>query len=180
MSNLKSIKSELSLWFCNFVVSFIPFHFIRLSYYKYVMGFQIGKGSSIHLGCHFTTPGLFVMDQNSTINQFCHIDNRGGITIGNNVSISPKVSFVSADHDMENAECYGRREKIIIEDYVFIGFEAIILKDCTLRQGSVLGARALLTSNTEPYGIYFGVPAKMKKTRNSNLTYNASYKRLFH
>jgi acetyltransferase-like isoleucine patch superfamily enzyme len=144
------------------------------------MNFKIGKGSSIHLGCHFNTSGLFSMKENSTINQFCHIDNRGGVEIGSNVSLSPKVSLITSDHDINNENAIGRIGKITIEDYVFVGYNALILKDCIMKTGSVLGAMSLLTASTEPYGIYFGVPAKLKKMRNKNLNYAGNYKRLFH
>src|SRR5215217_2251929 len=126
---LKGFVSEARIWFCNFVIAYIPFHFIRLTYYRRIMKFKIGKGSSINLGCRFNTPGLFELKENSIINQFCHIDNRGGIIIGNNVSISPKVSLVSADHDVNDKDCPGRTGTIILEDYVFVGYSAIILKN---------------------------------------------------
>ncbi|MDR3697544.1 acyltransferase [Mucilaginibacter sp.] len=144
------------------------------------MNFKIGKGSSIHLGCHFNTSGLFSMKENSTINQFCHIDNRGGVEIGSNVSLSPKVSLITADHNLDDENNAGRVGKIVIEDYVFVGYGASVLKGSTLKIGSVLGAMSLMTGSTEAYGIYFGVPATFKKSRNKNLTYKCSYKRLFH
>lgn len=144
------------------------------------MNFNIGKGSSIHLGCRFNSSGLFTMKENSTINQFCHIDNRGGIEIGNNVSISPRVSLITADHDLNDEQCTGRLGLINIEDFVFVGYSAVILKNCTLKHGSVLGAGSLLMQSTEAFGIYFGTPAQFKKTRIRTLHYNGSYKRLFH
>jgi len=144
------------------------------------MHFEIGKGSSIHLGCHFNTPGLFVMKNNSTINQFCHIDNRGGIEIGNNVSISPKVSLVTSDHDLNDVKGAARVDPIVIEDYVFIGYDALVLRGCTLKFGSVIGAKSLVNKSTTAYGIYFGIPAKFSSTRIKNFDYSGSYKRLLH
>jgi acetyltransferase-like isoleucine patch superfamily enzyme len=180
VSNIKSILLELRIWFCNFIIAYIPFHFIRLGYYKYIMNFEIGKGSSVHLGCHFNTPGLFIMKENSTINQFCHIDNRGGIEIGNNVSISPKVSLITTDHDLNDEKSTARADPIIIEDFVFIGYDALVLRGCTLKFGSVVGAKSLLTSSTAACGIYLGMPAKLKKTRIGNFNYTGSYKRFLH
>jgi acetyltransferase-like isoleucine patch superfamily enzyme len=180
MASIKNFISEFRIWFCNFVIAYVPFHFIRLAYYRNIMRFKIGKGSTINLGCQFNTPGQFEMMENSTVNQFCHLDNRGGITIGNNVSVSPKVSLVSADHDVNDPECPGRTGPIILEDYVFVGYNAIILKDCILKRGSVLGARSLLTKSTFPCGIYFGNPAKLAKYRDENFTYSGKYIRLFH
>ncbi len=177
---MKYFFSELRIYICNFIIAFIPLHFVRLFYYKHVMRFKIGQGSSIHLGCHFNCAGKFEMGENSTINQYCHIDNRGGITIGTNVSISPKASLISADHDVNDEHCAGREGHIIVEDFVFIGFEAKVFRNCNLAYGSVVGAASLLTKSTEAYGIYYGIPAKLMSYRNKTFNYSGSYKRLFH
>lgn len=43
---------------------------------------------------------------------------------------------------------------------VWIGDNAIILGGISVADGSVIGAGTIVTKNTEPYGIYVGVPAK--------------------
>lgn len=43
---------------------------------------------------------------------------------------------------------------------VWIGDEVTILGGVSIADGSVIGAGAVVTKNTEPYGIYVGVPAK--------------------
>lgn len=171
---------DLKLYACNFLIAFIPFHYIRLGYYKYVMKFEIGEGSSIHLGCHFTAVGDFYMGKNSTINQYCRIDNRGVISIGDNVSISPRADLITADHDIYSSNCAGRQKKIEIKNFVFIGSDAMILPGVIMEEGSVLGAKSLLTKSTVPYGIYTGLPANLKANRPSDLDYQASYIRWFH
>jgi acetyltransferase-like isoleucine patch superfamily enzyme len=171
---------DFKVFICNFFIAFIPFHYIRLFYYRYIMGFKIGKGSSIHLGCQFTAVTEFNIGKNSTINQYCRIDNRGGITIGENVSISPYVNLITADHDIYTANCVGRQKEIIIKDFVFIGSDAMVLPGVIMQEGSVLGAKSLLTKSTVAYGIYTGLPAQLKGNRRTDLDYNASYIRWFH
>lgn len=171
---------DFNLYICNFWVAFIPFHFIRLWYYKHVMKFKIGRGSSIHLGCQFTSVTEFHMGQNSTINQFCRLDNRGVIKIGNNVSISPYVNLVTADHDIHAVDLEGRQKEIVIKDYVFIGSDAMVLPGVTMEEGSVLGAKSLLTKSTDAFGIYTGLPAKLRANRRTDLNYQTSYVRWFH
>lgn len=144
------------------------------------MKFKIGKGCSIHLGCKFTAVTEFYMGKNSTINQYCRIDNRGGITIGDNVSISPCVNLITADHDVQTIDCAGRQKTIVVKDFVFIGSDAMVLPGVTLENGSVLGAKSLLTKSTVAYGIYTGVPAQFKANRRTDLDYQASYIRWFH
>lgn len=177
---IKVFFAELRLYLCNFWISHIPSHTIRLFYYKNIMHFEIGKGSSIHIGCQFNKAGSFSMGENSTINQYCRIDNRGGIEIGNNVSVSPYVKLISADHNLFDTQASGRELPILIEDFCFIGADAMILGGCTMHRGAALGAKALLISDAEEDWLYVGVPGKKIKKRNGDYTYQASYKRLFH
>ncbi|MEZ4843458.1 MAG: acyltransferase [Bacteroidia bacterium] len=158
----------------------IPFHFVRIAFYRYVMSFKIGSGSSIHLGVKFNSRKFFEMGNNSTINQDCRIDNRGGIIIGNNVSISPNVKLITADHDLSSTNFKGREGIIQLDDYVFIGTDAIVLKNIRMHYGSALSAKSLLTRTTKHYGIYAGIPAKWVKNRPEGLDYNCSYLRWFY
>lgn len=173
------MRHDFKVYICNFFVAFIPFHFIRLLYYKYVMEFEIGKGSSVHLGCQFTAVTCFKMGVNSTINQYCRIDNRGCVSIGDNVSISPYVNLITADHDIY-ANFEGRQGEIVIKDYAFIGSDAMVLQGIVMEKGSVLGAKSLLTKSTIAFGIYNGIPAKLKASRPINQSYHTSYIRWFH
>jgi acetyltransferase-like isoleucine patch superfamily enzyme len=55
---------------------------------------------------------------------------------------------------------------INIERFSFIGTNAVIMPGITIAEGSVVGACSLVTKNTEPWTIYFGIPAKPIKLRN--------------
>ncbi len=178
--SLRQILGEGRVWFCNTVITWIPSHTIRLFYFRSIMDFNIGKGSSIHLGCIFTAKGKLVIGDNSTINNRCYIDTRGGIRIGSNVSISPFSMILTADHDLQDCEFLGRESEVIIEDYVFIGSRTTILKGVHLYNGSSLAACSLLLRNIPDKEIFGGVPAKKIGERNIDLNYKVDYKRLFH
>lgn len=45
---------------------------------------------------------------------------------------------------------------IIIEDDVWIGYDALIMPGVTIGKGSVIGARAIVTKDVPPYSIYVG------------------------
>ena len=72
----------------------------------------------MHLGCYwwFYGPGQVrrtgvSIGANSRINRDCMIDVRGGVTIGDNVSISPQVAISTAAHsaaDRRSASRSGR------------------------------------------------------------------------
>ena len=56
-------------------------------------------------------------------------------------------------------------KSIIVEDDVWIGFGAQVMGGVTLKRGSVIGAGAVVTHDTEEYGVYAGVPARLIKYR---------------
>jgi acetyltransferase-like isoleucine patch superfamily enzyme len=55
--------------------------------------------------------------------------------------------------------------KITVEKYAAIGTNAIVMPGVTIREGSVIGANALIKHDTEPWTIYVGSPAKAIKLR---------------
>lgn len=177
---MKNILSEFRLYLCNHWVSTIPSHVFRLWFYRKVMKFNIGAGSSILLNCSFDSTKSFHIGKNSVVNGNSRMDTRGGIIIGDNVSISSDVIILTADHDIDSTDFSGGTRSVIIEDYVWIGTRAMILPGVKIGKGAVIAAGSVVTKNIVPYEVVGGVPAKFIKTRNDNLNYSSSYIRLFH
>ena len=180
MDITKQVLSEGLLYVANYILNYIPFHFVRLGFYRIVFQFDIGSDSVIFMGAWFDTKKNLKIGNNSIINQKCRLDNRGGITIGNNVSISAEVCILTADHDLQSCDFVGRTRSVIIEDYVFIGTRAMILPGITLGKGCAVAAGAVVTKSVAPFVIVAGVPAKPIGKRQTNLQYHLNYRRLFH
>jgi acetyltransferase-like isoleucine patch superfamily enzyme len=178
-ATVKRIYFDGLLYLTNRVVAHIPFHFIRLSFYRSCLGLEIGTGSYIFMEAWFDAKKNFKLGNNSIINQKCRLDNRGIITIGDSVSISPEVCILTADHYPQSPDFSGDVFPVTIEDYVFIGTRAMILPGVTLGKGVVVGAGAVVTKDVAPFTIVAGVPAKPIGERRSDLDYSASYHRLF-
>ena len=53
--------------------------------------------------------------------------------------------------------------------HVIIGTSSIILPGVEIADGCSVGAMSMVTKSTEPWGIYFGVPAKRIKSRSKDL-----------
>ena len=98
------------------------------------------------------------------IQQGCTFFDRGGITIGNDVFIAPKVNLITINHDPNpdnRSATYGR--PIIIEDKVWIGINSTILPGVRIGYGAIVGANSVVTHDVEPMTVVGGNPAKFIK-----------------
>lgn len=62
-----------------------------------------------------------------------------------------------------------KRGMVTIGRHVIVGSGSTILPGVQINIGSSIGAHSLVTRNIEPWGIYFGAPAKRLKDRSQNL-----------
>lgn len=107
------------------------------------------------------------------VNTGCYINAIGGIEIGNHVLLGSNITISSGVHPISGAypPIYSRPtipKKITIEDDVWIGAGAVILPGITLKKGTVVGANAVVTKDTQEYSIVVGVPAQIKGYRNKS------------
>lgn len=101
---------------------------------------------------------------NSYINSGSIISCKKHIVIGDGVAIARNVAIYDSDmHILMNAcgEQINSDAPVVIEDHVWIGFGAIVLKGVTLGTGCVIGAGAVVTHDIPPYCVAIGNPAKV-------------------
>lgn len=116
--------------------------------------------------------------------------NRDRLIIGKFCSIACGARFImgSANHSLKSlstysfpiffeeweldrarvADAWDRRGDIVIGSNVWIGYEAVILSGVTIGNGAIIGARAVVTRDVEPYTIVGGVPARPIRRRFSD------------
>ena len=91
------------------------------------------------------------------------------------MNVSNYSVIVSASHDMKSSSFQYREGKVVIEDYCWVGSRAVILDRSVFREGSVLGAGSVFKGQSEPYGVYLGVPAVYKKDRGLEGKYDVDW-----
>lgn len=161
----------------NYVVASIPSFAVRRWWLKHVVGIDWGAGGAIHLHCFFWMYTPRRVRQNSVsfgknvyINRGCTLDIRGTLTIGDNVSISPDVTVLTATHGLNDPAFGVEHYPVTIEDHVWIGTRALILPGVTLGEGSVVAAGAVVTRDVASLEVVAGVPARRIAHRDPSAT----------
>jgi acetyltransferase-like isoleucine patch superfamily enzyme len=87
------------------------------------------------------------------------LDDRGGILLGNRVSISDYANIYSHTHSIvEQKDVTSLRT--VLEDDVRITYHATVLAGVHVGENGMVGANALATKNVRPYHVHVGIPAK--------------------
>ena len=161
---------------------------IRINYYK-LQGMKIGKGSNLPK-IHVTWPHQISIGKNCKLEKninfkfdgiwkkgpnICVENNvflgsnvefniRKSIQIKSNCLIASGVKFIDHDHGFfkENLinKQHGVELSITINEDVWIGVNAIILKGVEINKGAIIAAGSVVTKNVPSYEIWGGVPAK--------------------
>ncbi len=179
MTDWAAVRFDALLYVCNLVVASFPSARLRKLFYQRVMQVEMAPGVFIHSGLWLDCRRQLVIGENSVINQRCRLDARGYITIGKNVSISPEVHIITADHDISTDDIGGRNRPVKIEDFVFIGSRATILPGVTIGEGAVVAAGAVVTKSVGPRELVAGIPARKIGMRTSAFNYNTKVVRHF-
>jgi acetyltransferase-like isoleucine patch superfamily enzyme len=161
----------------NYVVAAVPSFALRRWWLERVVGIDWGTGGALHLHCFIWmyTPrrvreNNVRFGKNVYINRGCTLDLRGTLTIGDNVSISPDVTVLTATHGLNDPTFGIEHHSVTIEDHVWIGTRALILPGVRLGRGSVVAAGAVVTRDVAPLEVVGGVPARHIGDRDASAT----------
>jgi acetyltransferase-like isoleucine patch superfamily enzyme len=151
----------------NYVISSVPSYTARHVWYRRYVGLELADNACIHLNCFVwhNGPGDVRrvgsrIGERTRINRRCCLDLRGGLSIGDDVSISPEVMILTSEHDVNGINFELTVARVAIEDHVFIGSRALVMPGVRIERGAVVAAGAVVTRNVDPFTIVGGVPAR--------------------
>jgi acetyltransferase-like isoleucine patch superfamily enzyme len=170
---VRPVAAQALGYLTNHMVNRLPSHGLRRLWYRRAVGIDMGEGAAILLGLRLWLYGrgqarrrAISIGTGTRINRDCCLDIRGGLRIGNHVSISPEVAILTADHDRDDPAFPLRHRPVVIEDHVWIGMRATVLPGVTIGRGAVVAAGAVVTRDVEPLTIVAGTPARVVGRRN--------------
>ena len=125
------------------------------------------SGGNIRIGSHVHIGGM------------CFLAGGGGIDMEDFSGLSQAVRVYSASDDYSGAALTNptvprqylnvKVAPVRLGRHVIVGSGTAILPGCTIGEGTSVGAMSLVTKSLDPWGVYFGTPAKRLKARSKKL-----------
>lgn len=154
-----NVKSDCKYILINGVVNRIPIWNVRAFFYR-LAGMKIGKDSRILLGTRVMNPADIEIGERTIINEECILDGRGGLVIGNDVSISIQSMILTGSHDSSSENFQYTTHKVTIKDNAWLCSRSIVLPGAQIGKASIIAAGCVFRGVADDNYIYGGIPSK--------------------
>lgn len=132
------------------------------------LGFNIHSTARIAENVYLGSNNL-KMGKETFINIGSFIDGSASVIIDDYVRCGPYVKILTGTHKYRNSVIRRRTEDgtlaktVTIKKGCWVGMGSIIMPGITIAEGCIISAGAVVINDTEPNGLYAGVPAKRVK-----------------
>ena len=140
----------------------------------------------IRLGEHVRIDDFCLLSGSIELGSYVHLAagsllfaGEAGIRIGDYSTLSSRCAVYALSDDYSGAhmtnptvpEAYTgvRQAPVELGRHVIVGSGSTILPGVTVAEGCAVGAMSLLSRSTEPWGVYYGVPARRQGERSREL-----------
>jgi len=147
-----------------FRLSPVPFFAYRRCVLR-VFGTSIGSGVKVYPSVKIWLPSNLTLRADSSVGPNVNIYNQGVISIDQNVIVSQGAYLCASTHDYNDPKHSLILAPITIGKNSWVCAEAFVGPGVTVSEGTVVGARAVISKDTECWGIYAGNPARLLKKR---------------
>jgi len=124
--------------------------------------FSVGKGVDFGYLGH-----LIILADHANLGNFLKLRGNGGLTVGKHVMMGEDITIITQNHKYLCPEGYDGyiKNRVVIDDYAWIGDRTIILQGVTIGKHSIIGAGSVVTKSIPPYSVAVGNPARIIKSR---------------
>ena len=128
-------------------------------------GAKLGRHVHIYNSARIYFPWNLAVADWSAIGEDALIYNLGPVTLGEKVTISHRAHLCAGTHDYSQPDLPLLKPPITVEGQAWICAEAFIGPGVTVGEGVIVGARAVVTKDVEPWTVVAGNPARFIKKR---------------
>ena len=166
---LKPHRCKRIIWFFVNVTLFSMFFLYQMKFLRNLLlrifGAKLTLGVMVYPSCRIFAPWNLSIGKYSCIGPNTTIYNKAPIVIGENCVISQGAYLCTASHDISKKSHDLITKPIIIKNRAWVAAEAFIGPGVTIGEGAVVGARAAVFKDVEPWTVVGGNPAKVIKKR---------------
>jgi acetyltransferase-like isoleucine patch superfamily enzyme len=132
---------------------------------------RLGDDTTVHqYSLLRTQQGWIDIGHHVSVHPFGIINGEGGVRIGDDVRIGPRVTILSSTHTYGDPDVLVRCQPtqplpVVIDDDVWVGTGVTVLGGTTIGRGAVIGAGAVVNQDVAPFVVVAGVPARPVGTR---------------
>lgn len=133
-----------------------------------LFGARIDKSAHVYSSAKVYYPANLVMHAHSCLAAGVDCYNVDLITIGAGATVSQGAFLCTASHDISDPENRLIHKPITVESRAWIAAETFVGMGVTVGEGAVVGARAAVFRDVEPWTVVGGNPARFIRKRTLN------------
>lgn len=130
-----------------------------------IFGAKIAKSAYVYSSAKIFMPWNLVMEEHACIASGVDCYNAAPIIIKRNATVSQRAYLCTASHNISSKKHEQIEKPIIINERAWVAAEAFIGPGVCVGEGAVVGARAAVFKDVEPWIVVGGNPAKFIKKR---------------
>jgi putative colanic acid biosynthesis acetyltransferase WcaF len=130
-----------------------------------IFGAEVGRQVNVYPSTRIVLPWRLTIGDWSSIGEDALIYNLGHVTVGRAVTISQRAHLCAGTHDYVREDMPLLRLPITVEDRAWICADAFVGPDVRIREGAIVGARAVVTKEVGAWAIVAGNPARQIGSR---------------
>jgi putative colanic acid biosynthesis acetyltransferase WcaF len=133
-----------------------------------LFGARVGRAVQISNTAVVYFPWELSIGDESAVGDYAYLYNLARLEIGERVTISHRAHLCGGTHDYRDPALPLVKARIEIGDDAWICADAFVGPQTSIGAGAVVGARAVVTKDVEPWAVVAGNPAQVIRTRQLN------------
>lgn len=128
-------------------------------------GATVGRDVHVYPTADIYFPWMLSLGDSCAVGEHAVIYNLGRVSLGRRTTVSQRAHLCAGTHDHTDPAFPLVRSSITVGDEVWVCADAFLGPGVTVGDGAIVGARAAVFKDVQPWQIVGGNPAKVLKSR---------------